>query len=142
MQGLLQEQWAGGIQDIFILHISNIYGQGPGKHFLFHCICDIFVHSRHPRIVRWFQVKTNSTNVWSVNDLRYCYMVGHKLKSGERVWGKKGFFTSVPSPGEESLQLVIIFGDMGEVWWHADTCPSGILSPALYLSISLSAPAK
>jgi hypothetical protein len=69
-------------------------------------------------------------------------MVGHKLKSGEHVWGKKDFFTSVPIPGDESLQRVIIFGDMGKVWWHADTCPSGILSPALYLSISLSAPAK
>ncbi|CAK9250925.1 unnamed protein product [Sphagnum jensenii] len=45
---------------------------------------------------------------------RYRYMVGHKLKSGEHVWGKKGFFTSAPSPGEESLQCVIIFGDMGK----------------------------
>ncbi|CAM6015305.1 unnamed protein product [Sphagnum balticum] len=45
---------------------------------------------------------------------RYFYKFGHKLKNGKYIWGEEGFFTSAPFPGEESLQRVIIYGDMGK----------------------------
>nr|GMD08058.1 probable inactive purple acid phosphatase 27 [Ipomoea batatas]GME20455.1 probable inactive purple acid phosphatase 27 [Ipomoea batatas] len=44
----------------------------------------------------------------------YTYKVGHLLLNGTYVWGKKYSFRAPPSPGQESLQRIIIFGDMGK----------------------------
>ncbi|KAJ7521995.1 hypothetical protein O6H91_19G078000 [Diphasiastrum complanatum] len=47
-------------------------------------------------------------------DTEYFYRVGHKLRNGAYTWGSKNRFNSGPFPGEESLQRVVIFGDMGK----------------------------
>ncbi|KAJ8771549.1 hypothetical protein K2173_026726 [Erythroxylum novogranatense] len=44
----------------------------------------------------------------------YTYRVAHRLCNNEIVWGKNYTFKSSPFPGEDSLQRVIIFGDMGK----------------------------
>ncbi|CAK9330298.1 unnamed protein product [Citrullus colocynthis] len=44
----------------------------------------------------------------------YTYRMGHRLLSGSYIWSKSYSFKSSPHPGEESLQRVIIFGDMGK----------------------------
>ncbi len=46
---------------------------------------------------------------------RYYYKVGHKLKNGQYVWDIQRYFQSPPFPGEDSVQKIIIFGDMGKV---------------------------
>jgi hypothetical protein len=46
---------------------------------------------------------------------RYSYQVGHKLVNGSYDWGRESFFKAAPYPGEDSLQRVIIYGDMGKV---------------------------
>ena len=48
-------------------------------------------------------------------DFRYSYRMGHILSNGSYVWGKNYTFKSSPYPGQDSLQRVIIFGDMGKV---------------------------
>ncbi|BBN00519.1 acid phosphatase type 7 [Marchantia polymorpha subsp. ruderalis] len=45
---------------------------------------------------------------------KYFYQVGHKHEDGTYVWGRHSFFKAPPSPGENSLQRVIVFGDMGK----------------------------
>jgi hypothetical protein len=45
---------------------------------------------------------------------RYYYKVGHRMKNGEHVWGPKYHFTSAPVLGEDTVQRVVIFGDMGK----------------------------
>ncbi|KAI8543973.1 hypothetical protein RHMOL_Rhmol08G0259000 [Rhododendron molle] len=44
----------------------------------------------------------------------YTYRMGHLLSSGSYVWSKTYSFKSSPYPGQDSLQRVIIFGDMGK----------------------------
>ncbi|GAB2269693.1 Probable inactive purple acid phosphatase 27 [Dionaea muscipula] len=44
----------------------------------------------------------------------YIYRLGHLLSSGSYVWSKYYKFKSSPYPGQDSLQRVIIFGDMGK----------------------------
>ncbi|KAJ4778923.1 Purple acid phosphatase [Rhynchospora pubera] len=44
----------------------------------------------------------------------YYYKVGHQLSNGTIVWGKPYSFKAPPFPGQESLQRVVIFGDMGK----------------------------
>ncbi|CAK9148703.1 unnamed protein product [Ilex paraguariensis] len=44
----------------------------------------------------------------------YTYKTGHLLANGSYVWGKIYAFKSSPYPGQDSLQRVIIFGDMGK----------------------------
>lgn len=44
----------------------------------------------------------------------YSYKVGHLLDNGSYIWSKKYSFRSSPYPGQDSLQRVIIFGDMGK----------------------------
>ncbi|KAL1549531.1 putative inactive purple acid phosphatase 27 [Salvia divinorum] len=44
----------------------------------------------------------------------YTYRMGHILSNGSYVWSKLYSFKSSPYPGQESLQRVIIFGDMGK----------------------------
>ncbi|KAH9551242.1 hypothetical protein CY35_09G005100 [Sphagnum magellanicum] len=47
-------------------------------------------------------------------DTTYYYKVGHKLKNGQYVWDIQRYFQSPPFPGEDSVQKIIIFGDMGK----------------------------
>ncbi|KAF7136454.1 hypothetical protein RHSIM_Rhsim08G0189800 [Rhododendron simsii] len=44
----------------------------------------------------------------------YTYRMGHLLSSGSYVWSKMYSFKSSPYPGQDTLQRVIIFGDMGK----------------------------
>ncbi|KAM7274830.1 hypothetical protein ACFE04_016696 [Oxalis oulophora] len=44
----------------------------------------------------------------------YFYRMGHLLSNGSYIWSKYYKFKSSPFPGQESLQRVIIFGDMGK----------------------------
>ncbi|EOY22480.1 Purple acid phosphatase 27 [Theobroma cacao] len=44
----------------------------------------------------------------------YTYKLGHKLLNGSHVWSKSYSFKSSPYPGQDSLQRVVIFGDMGK----------------------------
>ncbi|KAH7864958.1 hypothetical protein Vadar_000392 [Vaccinium darrowii] len=43
----------------------------------------------------------------------YTYRMGHLLSNGSHVWSKMYSFKSSPYPGQDSLQRVVIFGDMG-----------------------------
>ena len=47
---------------------------------------------------------------------KYTYKVGHRLSNGAFIWSKEYHFKSSPFPGQDSLQHVVIFGDMGKVW--------------------------
>lgn len=44
----------------------------------------------------------------------YSYRLGHRLSNGLYIWSKKYSFKSSPYPGQDSLQRVVIFGDMGK----------------------------
>ncbi|CAH9101126.1 unnamed protein product [Cuscuta europaea] len=44
----------------------------------------------------------------------YTYKLGHKLLNGTYVWSQIYQFKSSPYPGQNSVQRVIIFGDMGK----------------------------
>ncbi|KAF7838174.1 nucleotide pyrophosphatase/phosphodiesterase-like [Senna tora] len=44
----------------------------------------------------------------------YTYKLGHMLSNGSQVWSKLYSFKASPYPGQNSLQRVIIFGDMGK----------------------------
>ncbi|XP_059443952.1 probable inactive purple acid phosphatase 27 [Corylus avellana] len=44
----------------------------------------------------------------------YSYRMGHLLSNGSVAWSKSYSFKSSPYPGQDSLQRVIIFGDMGK----------------------------
>ncbi|CAO2192238.1 unnamed protein product [Urochloa humidicola] len=44
----------------------------------------------------------------------YYYKIGHELHDGSVVWGKPYTFRAPPSPGQNSLQRIIVFGDMGK----------------------------
>ncbi|XP_030938552.1 probable inactive purple acid phosphatase 27 [Quercus lobata] len=44
----------------------------------------------------------------------YTYKLGHRLFNGSFIWSKSYYFKSSPYPGEDSLQRVVIFGDMGK----------------------------
>nr|CAB3478456.1 unnamed protein product [Digitaria exilis] len=44
----------------------------------------------------------------------YYYKIGHELQDGSIVWGKPYTFRAPPSPGQNSPQRVIVFGDMGK----------------------------
>ncbi|KAM0937488.1 putative phosphodiesterase I [Dioscorea sansibarensis] len=47
-------------------------------------------------------------------NMKYAYRLGHKLNNGSYVWSHSYSFRASPFPGQESLQHVIIFGDMGK----------------------------
>ncbi|PUZ52373.1 hypothetical protein GQ55_6G264400 [Panicum hallii var. hallii] len=51
-------------------------------------------------------------NLWPNKE--YYYKIGHELQDGSVVWGKPYTFRAPPSPGQNSLQRVIVFGDMGK----------------------------
>ncbi|XP_051115042.1 probable inactive purple acid phosphatase 27 [Andrographis paniculata] len=44
----------------------------------------------------------------------YSYKIGHILSNGSYVWSKTYSFKASPYPGQDSLQRVVIFGDMGK----------------------------
>ncbi|KAH6798704.1 Purple acid phosphatases superfamily protein [Perilla frutescens var. frutescens] len=44
----------------------------------------------------------------------YTYKLGHKLHNGTFIWSSVYQFKASPYPGQNSLQRVIIFGDMGK----------------------------
>ncbi|KAH6802535.1 purple acid phosphatase 27 [Perilla frutescens var. frutescens] len=44
----------------------------------------------------------------------YTYRMGHLLNNGSYIWSKRYSFRSSPYPGQDSLQRIIIFGDMGK----------------------------
>nr|CAB3496673.1 unnamed protein product [Digitaria exilis] len=46
--------------------------------------------------------------------LTYTYQIGHRLFNGSVVRGHQYSFKAPPYPGEDSLQRVVIFGDMGK----------------------------
>ncbi|XP_031099292.1 probable inactive purple acid phosphatase 1 isoform X1 [Ipomoea triloba] len=52
--------------------------------------------------------------LWPNSISRYTYKVGHRLFNGTYVWGRLNQFKSSPYPGQNSLQRVVIFGDMGK----------------------------
>ncbi|XP_024356761.1 nucleotide pyrophosphatase/phosphodiesterase isoform X2 [Physcomitrium patens] len=45
---------------------------------------------------------------------KYYYKVGHQFMDGNFTLGPEKSFTSAPAPGQDSLQRVIIYGDMGK----------------------------
>ncbi|MED6195884.1 putative inactive purple acid phosphatase 27 [Stylosanthes scabra] len=44
----------------------------------------------------------------------YTYRLGHLLSNGSEIWSKQYSFKSSPYPGQDSLQRVVVFGDMGK----------------------------
>lgn len=44
----------------------------------------------------------------------YIYKLGHRSSNGSYIWSKSYSFKSSPYPGQDSLQRVVIFGDMGK----------------------------
>ncbi|KAL9423596.1 hypothetical protein AB3S75_035643 [Citrus x aurantiifolia] len=44
----------------------------------------------------------------------YTYKLGHRLFNGTYIWSSEYQFKASPYPGQDSLQQVIIFGDMGK----------------------------
>lgn len=61
------------------------------------------------------------------SNFRYTYQIGHRILNGSIVWGHQYSFKAPPYPGEDSLQRVVIFGDMGKVRIQSqnlqDACP-------------------
>nr|BAO45898.1 purple acid phosphatase [Acacia mangium] len=51
-------------------------------------------------------------NLWPNSE--YTYRLGHLLPNGKYIWSKSYSFKSSPYPGQNSLQRVIVFGDMGK----------------------------
>nr|POE98706.1 putative inactive purple acid phosphatase 1 [Quercus suber] len=45
----------------------------------------------------------------------YTYKLGHRLFNGTCIWSQEYWFRASPYPGQNSLQRVIIFGDMGKL---------------------------
>uniref|UniRef100_A0A1D1YSF9 Purple acid phosphatase n=2 Tax=Anthurium amnicola TaxID=1678845 RepID=A0A1D1YSF9_9ARAE len=44
----------------------------------------------------------------------YNYRLGHKLLNGSYIWSQLYSFRASPYPGQDSIQRVVIFGDMGK----------------------------
>ncbi|KAF3326283.1 putative inactive purple acid phosphatase 1 [Carex littledalei] len=47
-------------------------------------------------------------------NMMYSYRMGHRLFNGSIVWSKSYSFKASPYPGQDSLQRVVIFGDLGK----------------------------
>lgn len=47
-------------------------------------------------------------------NLVYTYRVGHRMHNGTFIWSDNYHFKASPYPGQDSVQKVIIFGDMGK----------------------------
>ncbi|KAG9446001.1 hypothetical protein H6P81_012129 [Aristolochia fimbriata] len=63
---------------------------------------------RHPGFIHTSFLK----DLWP--NLEYTYKLGHRLSNNSYVWSKLFSFRAPPFPGQDSLQQVIIFGDMGK----------------------------
>lgn len=63
---------------------------------------------RHPGYIHTSFLK----ELWPNSE--YTYKLGHQLFDGTYVWSKTYSFRASPYPGQNSLQQVIIFGDMGK----------------------------
>uniref|UniRef100_A0A804MQX2 Purple acid phosphatase n=1 Tax=Zea mays TaxID=4577 RepID=A0A804MQX2_MAIZE len=63
---------------------------------------------RHPGYIHTSFLK----DLWP--DSPYTYRLGHRLMNGTRVWSKSYSFKASPYPGQDSLQRVVVFGDMGK----------------------------
>ncbi|KAJ0972580.1 hypothetical protein J5N97_020539 [Dioscorea zingiberensis] len=51
-------------------------------------------------------------NLWP--NAIYTYKLGHQLLDGTYIWSRAYSFKASPYPGQDSLQQIIIFGDMGK----------------------------
>lgn len=51
-------------------------------------------------------------NLWP--NVKYYYKVGHKLINGKFDWSAERSFKGPPFPGQNSLQRIVIFGDLGK----------------------------
>ncbi|KAL4569476.1 hypothetical protein LXL04_025114 [Taraxacum kok-saghyz] len=78
--------------------------------------------------------------LWSISV--YTYKLGHKLLNDTFVYSPVYQFKSCPYPGQDSLQRVIIFGDMGKpafrTPWPSTSLFRLIEPPALRGSVSVS----
>ncbi|EPS73168.1 hypothetical protein M569_01584, partial [Genlisea aurea] len=63
---------------------------------------------RDPGFIHTSFMKELWPNSW------YSYRLGHELLDGTLIWSEVHQFKSSPYPGQNSLQRVIIFGDMGK----------------------------
>ena len=72
-------------------------------------------------------------NSWSC--CRYTYKLGHRLSDGTHIWSKSYSFRASPYPGQDSLQRVVIFRDMGKVWFFAHL---GKILCGVFISVSFS----
>ncbi|PON77307.1 Acid phosphatase [Parasponia andersonii] len=63
---------------------------------------------RHPGYIHTSFLK----ELWPNSE--YTYRMGHSLLDGSYVWSKSYSFESSPYPGQDSLQRIIVFGDMGK----------------------------
>lgn len=63
---------------------------------------------RHPGYIHTSFLR----DLWPNN--LYTYKLGHQLSDGTYVWSKVYAFRASPYPGQDSLQKVVIFGDMGK----------------------------
>jgi len=72
-------------------------------------------------------------NSWSC--CRYTYKLGHRLSDGTHIWSKSYSFRASPYPGQDSLQRVVIFRDMGKVWFFAHL---GKILCVVFISVSFS----
>ncbi|KAJ4915701.1 putative inactive purple acid phosphatase 1 [Raphanus sativus] len=62
----------------------------------------------------------------------YTYKLGHRLLSnGAFIWSKEYHFKSSPFPGQDSLQRVVIFGDMGKAEVDGSNDYNSIQRPSL-----------
>ncbi|CAI9098922.1 OLC1v1035655C1 [Oldenlandia corymbosa var. corymbosa] len=82
---------------------------------------------RHPGYIHTSFLK----DLWP--NMEYYYKLGHVLMNGSIVWSKSYSFRASPFPGQESLQRVIIFGDMGKAERdgsneHADYQPGSLMT--------------
>ncbi|KAG2625095.1 hypothetical protein PVAP13_3KG165600 [Panicum virgatum] len=64
---------------------------------------------RHPGYIHTSSLK----DIWP--DSLYTYKLGHRLMNGTRIWSKSYSFKASSYPGQDSLQRVVIFGDIGKV---------------------------
>jgi hypothetical protein len=64
---------------------------------------------RHPGYIHTSYLK----DLWP--DSLYTYRLGHRLPNSTLIWSKSYSFKASPYPGQDSLQRVVIFGDMGKV---------------------------
>ncbi|KAL5224861.1 hypothetical protein ABZP36_011500 [Zizania latifolia] len=63
---------------------------------------------RHPGYIHTSHMK----ELWP--DSVYTYRLGHRLPNGTHIWSRSYRFKASPYPGQDSLQRVVIFGDMGK----------------------------